>query len=174
MKTKYKLAFAAILATGVLLAQADKPATPAAEPEYFRLNFVVKEVEHGKVVNSRDYSLVTLASGKDRSSIRAGTRTPIPAGPPEARQFQYVDVGVNIDCNSAQRLQNTLAMYVSAELSTMAPLQEKAVTLAPSIRQNKWNSAVVLIIGKPTVLFSSDDLTSPRTLQLEVTATPVK
>jgi hypothetical protein len=65
-------------------------------------------------------------------------------------------------------------MYVSAELSTMAPLQEKAVTLAPSIRQNKWNSAVVLIIGKPTVLFSSDDLTSPRTLQLEVTATPVK
>lgn len=166
MKTMCKLSFATALAAGLLLAQGDKPVAPAAEPEYFRLDFVVKEVQDGKTVNSRSYSTVTMVGGRDRSSIRAGTKMPVQTG--------YVDVGVNIDCFSVQRVQNRLAILVSAELSTVTSSQDKAAPIAPPVRQNKWTSPVIFPIGKPTVLFSSDDLASNRTLQLEVTATPVK
>jgi len=89
-------------------------------------------------------------------------------------QFQYMDVGVNIDGNSVQRLHNRLTLNVGADLSTVASPQDKESPLGPQIRQNRWNSPVIVPIGKPTVLFSSDDLSSTRTLQLEVTATPVK
>jgi hypothetical protein len=174
MKIICKWMLATTLVAGALLAQGDKSAAPAAEPEYFRMDFVVKEIQDGKVVNSRSYSLVTLASGKDRGSVRAGTKMPVQTGSPQSPAFQYVDVGVNIDCNSVQRLQNRLTMYVSAELSTVAPPQDKGVSMPQPIRSNRWNSPVIVPIGKSTLLFSSDDLASTRTLQLEVTATPVK
>ncbi len=43
----------------------------------------------------------------------------------------------------------------------------------PTVRQNKWDSTVIVPLKKPTVLFSSDDLTSKRQMQLELTATPI-
>jgi len=43
--------------------------------------------------------------------------------------------------------------------------------LPPTIRQNRWSSSVVVPLSKPTVIFSSDDLTSKRQFQLELTAT---
>ncbi len=168
MKTTCRLLFAATLAAGLLFAQGDKP--PAAEPEYFRLDFVVKEVQDGKAINSRSYSMVVLANTQARSSIRAGIKMPVQEG---ASSIRYVDVGVNIDGNSAQRLQNRLTMNISAELNTVAPPQDKG-SMQTSFRTNRWNAPVIIPIGKPTTLFSSDDLATTRTLQLEVTATPVK
>jgi hypothetical protein len=167
----WKVMLVATLAAGVLLAQVDKTATPAAEPEYFRLNFVVKEIQDGKTVNARNYSTLMAAGEKDRASIRAGTKLPVQTG---VQQFQYIDVGVNLDCNALRRLQNRLAMNLSVELSTVVPPQDKGTPSQPQIRSNRWNSPVVVPIGRPTVLFSSDDLASTRTLQLELTATPVK
>jgi len=172
MKTTYKLSLAVLLAAGMLLAQGDK--TPAAEPEYFRLDFVVKEVQNGKAVNSRNYSMVVLADAKERSSIRTGTKTPVPTVPGQPQMYQYVDVGVNIDSRSVQRQRDRLIMNVNAELSTVAPVEDKTAPAVPPIRQNRWNAPVIIPIGKPTTLFSSDDLATTRTLQLEVTATPVK
>jgi hypothetical protein len=166
----WKVLLVATLAAGVLLAQDDKPTAPTAESEYFRLNFVVKEIENGKVVNSRNYSTLMPAGGKDRASIRATSKATMPSG----SSFQFVDVGANIDCSSMRRLQNRLAMNVEVGLSTAVPSQDKGTPTVPQIRSNRWNVPVVVTIGKPTVLFSSDDLASTRTLQLELTATPVK
>ena len=41
-------------------------------------------------------------------------------------------------------------------------------------RQTKWGANVLAPLGKPTVIFSSDDLTTKGQTQLEVTATPIK
>jgi len=41
------------------------------------------------------------------------------------------------------------------------------------VRQNKWGSIVLVALRKPTVIFSSDDLTSKHQVQLELTATPI-
>jgi hypothetical protein len=45
---------------------------------------------------------------------------------------------------------------------------------APVIRQVKWNAPVIVPLGKPTVIFSSDDPSSKRQMQLELTARPIK
>ena len=170
----WKVMLVATLDAGVLLAQGDKTAAPTAEPEYFRLNFVVKEIQDGKTVNARNYSTLMAAGEKDRASIRAGTKLPVQTGTGPSQPFQFIDVGVNIDCNSLRRLQNRLDMNLSVELSTVLPPQDKATIPVPQIRLNRWTVPVIVPIGKPTVLFSSDDLASTRTLQLELTATPVK
>jgi hypothetical protein len=63
-------------------------------------------------------------------------------------------------------------MLVSADLSTVQP--SEAPNTPPIIRQNRWGSHVLVPLKKPTVIFSSDDLTTKRQMQLEVTATPIR
>src|SRR5262245_16654420 len=76
-------------------------AQPAAESTFYKLDFTVKEVEAGKTINTRNYSSIQAASGKDRSSIRAGNRVPVTSektvGVAPVTQFQYLDVGISID-----------------------------------------------------------------------------
>jgi hypothetical protein len=76
---------------------------------------------------------------------------------------------VNIDCRAAKEIQGDLALNVSAEISTATTAQKQ-----PLIRQTKWSSNVILPLGKPTVIFSSDDVASKGQMQLELTATPVR
>lgn len=153
-------------------------------PHYYHLVFVVKELEGGKVINSREY-VTSIATTERRDenmfvrSIRSGTKLPIES---EQNKLVFIDVGVNIDCKNVIDLGDRLGMGVSAEISSAqnasvvdhsrveTPLQNAA----PMIQQNKWNSDVVVVLGKPTVLFSSDGATSKRTLQLELTATEMK
>jgi hypothetical protein len=41
----------------------------------------------------------------------------------------------------------------------------------PTIRQNRWQAVVLIPIGQPTVVFTSDALDSKGSMQLVVTAT---
>jgi hypothetical protein len=175
-----QLTIAAILFAGILtprsvFAQANtetKP-VPAMEQRYYHLDFVVEEVEAGKVVNSRNYSTIIASNGQ--SSIRTGTKVPFNASTvPNAAQYMQIDVGVDIDCNEAKELNNQLMLHVKAEVSSLADPSEGSHPGAPVIRHNSWESNVVLPIRQPTTIFSSDDLASKRKMQLELTATPIK
>jgi hypothetical protein len=44
----------------------------------------------------------------------------------------------------------------------------------PVIRQSNWNSRVTVPIGKPTIIFSSDNVSDKGKTELELTATPIK
>lgn len=185
-----------MLAMALLLAATTMHAQDTAKPEvknqkaaeqepakFFHLNFVVKELEGGKVVNSRSYAMIIgvypykqfgpgAYLNQQARSIRTGTRVPVEM---EAGKSDYVDVGVNIDCRSTMLVQNQLAMNVSAEVSSIETAPDGAAkTSLPPIHQNKLNSDVIVSMGKPTVLFTSDDVTSRRTLELELTATPIR
>jgi hypothetical protein len=174
-----QLTLAAILTIAVLtprsaLAQGNTDANPTANlNQHYRLDFVVKEVEVGKVINSRDYSMI-IGTG-ERSSIRAGTRVPFNVSSiPNTAQYTQVDVGVNIDCNNAKELNNQLTLQVKAEVSSVADPNNGSRPGAPAIRHNTWESNVVILLKHPTTIFSSDDLASKRNMQLEITATPIK
>jgi hypothetical protein len=171
-KTKLAAACGAILLTaGICAAQGDNAKPAAEQPKYFHLDFVVKELEGGKAVNTRHYS-TTIATGDATPygcTIRAGNKVPVPnGGAIAAGQFTYIDVGVNIDCRSAKEIEGSLAISVAAEISTPAPSSNP-----PLIRQIKWSSNVIVPIGKPTVIFSSDDVTGKGQMQLELTATAI-
>jgi hypothetical protein len=162
---------AVTLQAGTCLAQNSE------QTKFYKLEFVVKEVEAGKVLNARAYSIT--ASNLEPPSmaactIRTGSKvpTPITSSGAGGMNFTFLDVGVSIDCYSIRDSQTGLTLTVSADISSI--LQETATPANPPvIRQNKWAAHVIVPFKKPTVLFSSDDATTKRQMQLELTVTPI-
>jgi hypothetical protein len=141
--------------------------------KFYKMEFVVKEVEGTKVVNSRSYFMTVPVEAPGQNvqgsgSIRASSRVPTVAG--GGSNFTYVDVGVNLDCKTLHEMQSAVSVYLSADISTNSVEPNLP---APVIRQNRWSSTVVVPIKKPTVVYASDDATSKRQMQLELTATPI-
>jgi hypothetical protein len=174
MKKTSKLVWV-VLATALLAAPCFAQA-PEAKPEvvkYFRLDFTVKELENGKVVNTRSYSASASTQKGDSCSIRTGDKIPTQTSD---KQFTYLDVGTSIDCNTLRLIGDQLALHVSADISGMVldgVKPDNLVNGAPVIRQNRWNSSAIVPVGKPITLFSSDGTTTKRQTQLELTATPI-
>jgi hypothetical protein len=164
------------IAGGAACAQTPEAPKPAEPSRFYKLEFVVQEVEGGKVLNARSYSTMAAADARDGAFIRAGSKMPIATGGPD-HQFTYADLGVNIDCRNIRDSPHELSLFVSADISSLpsesATPAQAGVQLPTTVRQNRWSSSVVVPFSKPTVLFSSDDLTSKRQFQLELTATPI-
>jgi hypothetical protein len=135
----------------------------------YRLDFSVNELEDGKKINSRQYSLNLNAD--DANEIKIGTRVPIDAG---QGTFQYLDVGTNIWARIEER-SDGVALSVRAENSNLA-VPDKGELLAerPMIRQLKINASTLALLGKPMIVGSVDDPNSKRQFQLEVTVTRLR
>lgn len=164
--------FMAGLLAASCLAQDAKSTPPTLEKQkFYRLVFVLREVEGEKVINSRSYSMV-LASEHARDSIRTNSKLPVGAG---ANNWQYIDVGVNIDCQDAEESGTQLSLKLKADItSPMVEADQKIPAGAgPVLRTNQWESRVILPLRQPTLLFSSDDPGSQRKMQLQLTATPI-
>lgn len=161
------------IASGISFAQEPEAAKGPEVSKFYKLEFVVKEVEAGKVLNTRAYSMTVEANATGAaSSIRTGTKVPYSSG---ANQWNYADVGVNIDCRSVRQAQRDLSLSVSAEISSVQTETGASETsMRPIIRQNRWSSSVIVPLSRPTVLFSSDDPASKRQMQLELTANLVR
>jgi hypothetical protein len=86
-------------------------------------------------------------------------------------QYQYVDVGVTISTLDPHEVGSNLALFVSAEVTSLGTPTALSTPSDPVIRQNKWSSPIVIPIGKSTVVFTSDALESKGGMQLAVTAT---
>jgi hypothetical protein len=159
-----------VLCASSATAQESKPEAPAASSaprHYYKLNYVLKESDEGRVINQRNFSMSASSEGTSWRSLRAGSRLPLAGTNP--KDVNYIDVGVNIDT----RLQDAgdgLAMDVTAEISSAGT--ESNAGAPPVIRQVKVRSEALVPIAKPTVLFSADDPASRHRFELEVTATP--
>ena len=86
-----------------------------------------------------------------------------------------IDVGISFDCKSAALIGNNLVLDLAAEVTSYVPSggENETLRVAPVIRQNRWSAPVIIAIRKPTTVFSSDDVSSKRKLQVELTATPL-
>ena len=138
--------------------------------KFYKLDFTVKDMEGARPMSSRTYSMVATTDGPN-SSVRAGSKVPIPASPGSTQQFTFIELGVNIDCRLIKEVQNELSLNITAEISSTGEATGPASLI---IRQNKWSSSVIVPLRKPTLIFSSDDVTTKRQIQLELTATPIK
>lgn len=184
MKTKMKtmtstvtfVVAACLLAAGLAAAQEKPPAeaearqAEATKPRaFYRLDYTVHELQDGKRLNSRSYTLFT--DGRRQSChMRVGNRVPITMGAPTQAappQFQYFDVGFNLDC-FAEEVAGGLAVENTMEISSVAG---EAQTPAPVVRSYRMRSSALLPFGKPRVVVEGDDPHAARRLQVEVTAT---
>jgi hypothetical protein len=126
----------------------------------YRLDFSVNELEDGKKINSRQYSLNLNAD--DANEIKIGTRVPIDAG---QGTFQYLDVGTNIWARIEER---------SDGVALSVPDKGELLAERPMIRQLKINASTLALLGKPMIVGSVDDPNSKRQFQLEVTVTRLR
>lgn len=169
-------------------AQDSQPAAPASPQHFYRLHFAVGELDGaGKVTNMRTYDETVATTGNGHSpgdqQIKTGSRVPIATGSYAGNngvpghlantQFQYIDLGVNLDVREVTEHAEMLGFRLKAEISSVARQTEIGGVGEPVIRQNVWDSTVLVPIGKSTVVFSSDDLDSKGKMQVEVTATKV-
>lgn len=178
---------ALVMMVGVCFAQDkqdkkdDATATSApSDGRHYQVVFVAQELEGGKVVSSRRYvtDMALTGPGSASGSIRTGAKVPIPTGSfetggKENTQFTYVDLGFNVDFNRARLEGDKVFLWVAVDLSSTGPM-ENTQPHQPTILQNKWSAGVTVPLGKPTVIFSSDDVSSRRTIQIELTVKRVE
>lgn len=148
-----------------------------SEPEkraYYRLVFNVREVEDQKVINSREYTATQSSGPGKRARIRSNSKVPYATSD---NAYQFFDLGVNIDCLDLQETNGAVSISVQIEISNAvaaAPGAPPVTAKIPVIRQFIWGGDVVLPLRKPTIIYSSDDPSSKRQMQIELTVTPVK
>ena len=150
-----------------------------ASKTFYQLSFVVKEVENERVINTRAYSMIV--HGTERSSIRAGEKVPFSSTSGTNAPWQQIDVGVNIDCRQLEVTGDRASLDIKAEISSVMESSKEDSSKAdgppaslPIIRNNQWESKVLVPLKQPSVIFSSDDPASKRTMRLELTVAPIR
>lgn len=173
------LMMALAFGAGVRQASAQDSATARAPeekaPSAYRLDFSVNEMEDGKKINARQYSMNSRPG--DGNEIKIGTRVPVES---KQGEFQYLDVGTNIWCRLRDQadmpgLNGGVSLNVRSELSNFAlPDQQAAQQARPVIRQLKIEASTIAPLGKPVLVGIVDDPNSKRQFQLEVTVTKLR
>ena len=163
---RFALLATVLLAALPLASQESAPHTPALPRHFYRLNYVLKEAEEGKVVNRRSFSLTSSSGDHFNPRLRAGSRFPVR----DAEKVNYIDVGVNLDSHLDEG-PDGLVVEVTAEISSPAT-EPTGSSASPVIRQVRTNALAIVALNKPITLFTIDDPASHHRFELEVTATP--
>jgi len=135
--------------------------------EPYRLDFLISEMEDGKRINSRQYSM--NLDTNDGYEIKIGTRVPVDT---KDGEFQYLDVGINLFARLFER-NGQLELTARAESSSLVPPGQGSES-HPVVRQMKIEGSTIVMNDKPIVMGIVDDPNSKRQFQLEVTATKLK
>ena len=146
--------------------QAAAPGKPVAA---YRLDFAITELDEGKKINTRQYSM--NLNSEDANAIKIGTRVPVES---KQGEFQYIDVGTNIWSRLRDR-DGGLLLEVRCEITNFAiPDQANRANSMPLLRQLQINASTIAWPGKPMVVGTVDDPNSKHQFQLEVTSTKLR
>ncbi|HKE32303.1 MAG TPA: hypothetical protein VKD65_11310 [Candidatus Angelobacter sp.] len=146
----------------------------------YKVVFLIYEVEDGKKINERTYTLpVTSVDGNPRdTTMSVGSRVPIAtAGTTGDKiQWQYIDIGLNIDCSVTEQ-EDKFIVRGGIVLSSLA-IPEQGIDPRsggnPVVRQVKENFTTLVPPGKPTLVTTMDDINSKKRTQVEITATRIQ
>ena len=167
--------FTAFICLAVVGACAALRAQEAKPREAYKVEYVFSEWQDNKKVNARTYTL--LVRPMDKASLRLGSRVPIATGSlgttenVVSTQFQYLDVGMNIDC-TLEPLDSDVILATTVEVSRLGPEQAKEVH--PVVRQTKFQVRDLVPIGKPTVLSNADEVDGTGRFQIEATVAKIR
>src|SRR5579863_864578 len=151
---------------------ASKTAKAEDSVDAYRLDVSFNELEDGKKLNTRHYSIDLM--GARPNDIKIGTRVPVvsanctssgssPAGG-ASEQYQYLDLGTHL---MAQLISHE-DLHVSGDISSLdtSAGTETSTRLGPVIRQIRIEGSTALVLGKPILIGSADDPNSKRQFQL--------
>jgi hypothetical protein len=153
----------------------------AEESAAYRLDISFIELEDGKKLNTRHYS-IDLTGGRP-NEIKIGTRVPVvsancgssssSSSGSASQQYQYLDLGTHI---WAQLVSRGDELRITGDISSLdtSAGPDVSARLGPVIRQIKIEGSTAVVLGKPLIVGSADDPNSRREYQLEVTVTKLK
>jgi hypothetical protein len=155
-------------------AQDDKEATKASGEHpvtAYHLDFSINELEDGKKINTRHYSMdLATQNGFGSDEIKIGSRVPTQV---EDGKFEYLDIGTSISVRmSSPPVAGSTTINVQAEISGFADA-DQAKAGHPLIRQVRLSGSTIVVPDKLLIIGSADDPNSKRAFQLTVTATKV-
>ena len=167
------LVVAALTSVGLRKTWAQGPdAAKASESEKtvhaYRLDFSVSELEDGKKINTRQYSMNLNA--KDSNEIKIGSKIPVDV---KEGEFHYLDVGTSI-WSKLEEVADGVVLTVRAHVSSFANPDQQTSQTHPLVREMQFNGSTVATLGKPAVLGVLDDPNSRHQFQLEVTVSRLR
>jgi hypothetical protein len=183
---KLAIAVMLLLSAITLAAQETKTGNAATNPQFswakapYRLDFVIKEVDDGKVINSRSYSMIVEASdrlGWGKGVVKSGNRVPVATGSKDGNtQIQYIDLGANIDATLSALENGGLILNSSIEISAVAANEPQSAQSLPDpvIRQMRAEVSSEVFPGKANQIAALDDVASKHRFIIEVTPTKLK
>ncbi len=177
-----------VLAVGALSVQAQEAAKPAeaaaaapaavsdswSEAQFFELHFTVREVdEHGTVINARSFEAMTYGLADNKSSsqgdIRQEAEVPVLK---DGVAIRYVQLLTKINFGRIRMIDpRHLELNITTNIQSLLPGESST---SPVTRDIEWSGDVMAPVGEHRVVFSSDDVASKHTLQLDVLVTRVK
>jgi hypothetical protein len=146
--------------------------TSANQQAFYKLDFVLRELEDGKTVNVRNYSL--LARAGDWQQLRVGTS--VPTTTESTRVDNKEAIGLSVDCRIVPSSDGTAVLVTKADITTsVANHAEKLdADKAQPIHHVQMNTSAPVTLGKSVVLSGVDELSSKHRFELEVTVTKAK
>ncbi len=151
--------------------QEQKPPPASQSNSVYRVEYVFSEIQNGKKINSRAYTIVVRTG--ERGSIRLGSRVAVPMADP--KQFQYVDVGLSIDCRVVREADSGVALVTNSDVSSVPPDQPiENRSVPPIIRHTQMQAESIVPLEKRTLIGSADQVDGTGRFDLEVTATKLR
>jgi len=126
------------------------PSMPAAAQENPSLYTVVFTVRDNSAAAAAETHYTLLIENNAKGMMRVGSKIPYLAG----AQYNYADVGVNIDAR-IRETNGRISLNADLEFSSVAK-QEKAPLPNPAIESTRVGVNAVVTPGKPTLLASTD------------------
>lgn len=124
---KKTTAVIALVALAASAAHAQEPAAAApgaVQPRRgqmpLEIRLVLARQQAGKPVSRVPYTLVCLANGDRRTSLRMGVEVPVVLG--DGKGVQYRNVGTNVDCTATALDDGSYKVNLSVEQSSMGDL----------------------------------------------------
>jgi hypothetical protein len=115
------------------------PAEPRARFTPLRVQIVFSKYQGEKKVASLPYTLTCNAGERGPAVLRMGIEVPVPVsgakeGMPAAFQYQYKNVGTNIDCRAGASEEGRYRLELNVEQSSIYSPAEEKVT---AVRKDK-------------------------------------
>ena len=142
----------------------------------YRLTFTFADSDNGKRVGIQHVSMIVAAG--QRTTLKQGDKVPVATGTygkgsdPLQTQFQYLDIGMNLDA-TLEDMPNGLQLKSKIEQSSLGQPSTIAGVTEPVFRQAAIEGTSRLLPGKPLALGSIDETGTARHIDIEVVAEPI-
>ncbi|HEY1938897.1 MAG TPA: hypothetical protein VGJ33_13265 [Candidatus Angelobacter sp.] len=159
------------------LPKKDAAETQEAKPieNFYKLTFAVYELEDGKRVNQRDYTVIGKTNSGPPPRVSVNTRIPVFT---EEKNLHYIDAGLTLNCAIKEHTIGRLELQCDTSISGFVRPEQSAESRntnasAPVLRSSNSNTWAILTPGKSMIISSIDDVNSTKRTQIEVTATKI-